>query len=222
MIVSLDRRRVTAPPRPPSAGRKPPGPLADRPAAGAVPMAEAIAGARAGNEQAWVCLYHRLAPQVRGYFAARGMGQPDDLTSEVFLEVARRIGRFEGDDAAFRTWVFTIAHSRLVDDIRRSQRRGEDAPLERAAGVAASDDVEGEVMARLRREELMGLLDGLSDGQRDVVLLRVLGGLSVAEVAAVLHRTVSGVKVLHHRAVKAVRQRLEADDVTKSTPRSVT
>ncbi len=216
MIASLDRRRVTAPPR--FAGGESPGPPADRPGAGATPMAEIIAGARAGNEQAWVCLYHHLAPQVRGYFAARGMGQPDDLTSEVFLEVARRIGRFEGDDAAFRTWVFTIAHSRLVDDIRRSQRRGEDAPLERAAGVAAGDDVEGEVMARLRREELMGLLDGLSDGQRDVVLLRVLGGLSVAEVAAVLHRTVSGVKVLHHRAVKAVRQRLEAGDVTKSAP----
>jgi RNA polymerase sigma factor (sigma-70 family) len=218
VIASLDRRRVTAPPRSPSAGGEPPGPQVDRPAAGAVPMAEIIAGARAGNEKAWTCLYHCLAPQVRGYFAARGMRQPDDLTSEVFLEVARRIGCFQGDDDAFRTWVFTIAHSRLVDDIRRSQRRGKDAPLEQAAGVAAGDDVEGEVLARLRCEELAGLLDGLSEGQRDVVLLRVLGGLSVAEVAAVLHRTVTGVKVLHHRAVKAVHQRLAANDVTKPAP----
>ena len=46
----------------------------------------------------------------------------------------------------------------------------------------------------------------LSPEQRDVVLLRVLGGLSVAEVAAVLHRTTTGVKVLHHRAVKALQQ----------------
>ena len=181
-------------------------------------MAEVIAGARAGNEQAWTCLYRCLAPQVRGYFAARRMCQPDDLTSEVFLEVARRISCFQGDDAAFRTWVFTIAHSRLVDDIRRSQRRGEDTPLDRAAEVAAGDDVEGEVLARLRREELVSLLDGLSPEQRDVVLLRVLGGLNVAEVAAVLHRSVTGVKVLHHRAVKAVQQRLAARDVTKPAP----
>jgi RNA polymerase sigma-70 factor (ECF subfamily) len=215
VIASLDRP-VTAPPWPPGEGGELPSPKGSRPAAaGLVPMAEVIALARAGNEKAWACLYRCLAPDVRGYFAARRMGQPDDLTSEVFLEVARRIAHFQGDAPAFRTWVFTVAHSRLVDDIRRSQRRGEDAPLERAAGVAAGDDVEGEVMARLRREELVELLDGLSEGQRDVVLLRVLGGLSVAEVAAVLHRTVTGVKVLHHRAVKALHQRLAANDVTK-------
>jgi RNA polymerase sigma-70 factor (ECF subfamily) len=218
VIASLDRRRVAAPPRFPDAGGELPGPQVDRPAAAAVPMEEIIAGARAGSEKAWICLYRCLAPQVRGYFEARRMRQPDDLTSEVFLEVARRIGCFQGDGPAFRTWVFTIAHSRLVDDIRRSQRRGDDIPLEQAAWVAAGDDVEGEVMARLRREELVGLLDGLSADQRDVVLLRVLGGLSVAEVAAVLHRTVTGVKVLHHRAVKAVQKRLEANDVTKPAP----
>jgi RNA polymerase sigma-70 factor (ECF subfamily) len=202
VIASLDRRRVPAPPRFPDAGGEPPGPQVDRPAATAVPMEEIIAEARAGNEKAWICLYRCLAPQVRGYFEARRMRQRDG--------------------PAFRTWVFTIAHSRLVDDIRRSQRRGEDAPLEQAAWVAAADDVEGEVMAHLRREELVGLLDDLSADQRDVVLLRVLGGLSVAEVAAVLHRTVTGVKVLHHRAVKAVQKRLEANDVTKPGPRTVT
>ena len=48
------------------------------------------------NEKAWICLYRGLAPQVRGYFAARRVRQPDDLTSEVFLEVARRIALLPG------------------------------------------------------------------------------------------------------------------------------
>ncbi|MFH1105582.1 MAG: sigma-70 family RNA polymerase sigma factor [Actinomycetota bacterium] len=215
MIGSLDRRRVTKSPRPGGNGALAPGSRATAPdPADDTSAEEIIAGARAGDERAWIALYRSLAPQVRGYFEARRVRQADDLTSEVFLEVARRIGSFQGGGPAFRTWVFTIAHSRLVDDVRRSQRRGEDAPLEQAAEVAAGDDVEGEAIAFMRREELLGMLEGLNPSQRDVLLLRVFGGLSVAEVAAVLHRTTTGVKVLHHRAVKALQQRLDPHSVT--------
>ena len=219
MITSVDRREVGAAPHPVRPAAAEPGAAPPVAPAGAGRVdTEIIDGARRGDERAWACLYRELAPQVRGYFAARRLHQPDDLTSEVFLEVARRIGRFTGDATAFRTWVFVIAHSRLVDEIRRAQRRRAEAPLAEAAGAAAADDVEHEVMGRLRREELLTLLDGLTPEQRDVVLLRAFGGLSVGEVAAVLRRTTTGVKVLHHRAVKALQKRLAVSPVTNSAP----
>ena len=167
-----------------------------------------------GEEWAWSLLYRDLAPCVRGYFRAHRARCPDDLTGDVFLEVASRIGRFTGGPGAFRAWVFTIAHSRLVDEARRASHRGSETVL--SAEVPAGDDVEGEVMDRLRSEELLGAVDSLPPDRREVVLLRVFGQLSVAEVAEVLHKSQTAVKVLQHRAVRSLQANLGAGDVTKS------
>jgi len=83
---------------------------------------------------AWACtqIFDSLGGPVRGYLAARGAEDPDDLTSEVFLGVFRNLHTFEGDADDFRTWIFTIAHHRLVDDRRRRARRPRTTPLDPA------------------------------------------------------------------------------------------
>ncbi|HEY3019439.1 MAG TPA: sigma factor, partial [Solirubrobacteraceae bacterium] len=82
-----------------------------------------LQAARAGAEWAWERLYGALAPKVAGYLRANGAADPEDLTGEVFLQVVRGLERFSGDEHAFGAWVFTIAHRRLVDDLRRRSRR---------------------------------------------------------------------------------------------------
>src|SRR3954470_7667353 len=67
--------------------------------------------------------YQMFAPAVLGYLRNQHVPEPDDVTGEVFLQVARDIHRFEGDDDALRRWVFTIAHHRMVDSHRRRARR---------------------------------------------------------------------------------------------------
>src|SRR3954471_20934012 len=84
---------------------------------------EVLAAARAGAEWAWERIYGELAPSVAGYLRAHGASEPEDVAGEVFLQVVRGLERFEGGEAAFRAWVFTIAHRRCVDDLRRGARR---------------------------------------------------------------------------------------------------
>jgi RNA polymerase sigma factor (sigma-70 family) len=79
--------------------------------------------ARANRPEGWDRLYRWLAPRVAGYLRWLGAREVDDLTSEVFLAVFRRVGDFEGTEANFRSWVFTVAHSRMIDERRRRGRR---------------------------------------------------------------------------------------------------
>src|SRR5919201_1250418 len=92
---------------------------------------------RAGDEAAWGELYRDLSPRVLGYL--RGLDSPDaeDLLGEVFVQVVRDLARFEGDERAFRAWLFTIAHNRFLDAKRRARRRPvepvAELPMDRAA-----------------------------------------------------------------------------------------
>ena len=73
-----------------------------------------LQAAQEGSPWAWELLFKELAPKVRGYVAVRGAADPDDLVSETFIQLARNVGRFEGTEANFRSWVFTIDSSTSV------------------------------------------------------------------------------------------------------------
>src|SRR5262245_54219241 len=87
---------------------------------------DVLYAARAGAEWAWVRIYEQLAPKVVGYLRAHGASDPEDLAGEVFLHVVRGLPEFSGGERDFNAWTFTIAHRRLIDDVRRRGRR----PLE--------------------------------------------------------------------------------------------
>ncbi len=72
--------------------------------------------ARAGAEWAWRALYRDLAPAVLGYLHHRGARSPEDVCGDVFCELVRDLNRFDGNEPAFRAWVFLIARHRLIDE----------------------------------------------------------------------------------------------------------
>jgi len=141
-------------------------------------------------------LYRRLAPAVLGYLRGQGVPDPDDVLSEVFLQVARALPRFRGGDEELRPWVFTIARHRAIDDRRRRARRvrttalGDDGV--EAAASRPSDPVDPQLLAALRE---------LTADQREVVVLRFVADLSLEQVATVTGRPVGAVKSMQHRAL---------------------
>ena len=170
-----------------------------------------LSAARAGDEGAWKVLYRWLAPQVLGFLRASRVADPEDVLGNVFLDVAGGIGRFRGDARGFRAWVFTIARGRRIDEIRRRARRSED-PLDTAVHdliPAAHVDVEAEALAMLGLEELLGLLDHLTDDQGEILVLRAVGGWTSREIGEITGRTTGSVEQLHHRARLALRELLE-------------
>ena len=139
--------------------------------------------------------YRLLSAQVLGYFRAQRVSDPEDLVGEVFLQVARDIGRFRGDDADLRRWVFSIAHNRLIDARRREQRRpqtaGQELPDLPAADRAAPLD-----------PALVEALDTLTPDQREIVVLRFVADLSLEQVARITGTSVGAVKALQHRGLQ--------------------
>ena len=171
-----------------------------------------LVAAQAGAEWAWRRLYASVAGAVRGYVAAQGAQDPDDLTGEVLLHLVRGIDRFVGDEAAFRSWVFVIAHHRVIDERRRTWRRGDAVRLPPLND--ATEPVVGEVLERLWPQEWAQRLDRLSDDQRTVLLLRVVAGLSAEEVGGIIGKKPGAVRVMQHRAVLRLRESC-AEGVTR-------
>lgn len=164
-----------------------------------------VVAARSGGGWAFGRLWELLAPKVRGYVRARGATEPDDLTSEVFLHAFRGLSTFDGGGEAFKRWLFTIAHRRLVDDLRTRARRGVDAAYDDARDPRQSSSAEDAALERLFPQHLRTMLEVLTSEQREVLLLRVLGDLSIEEVAAVTGRNVVATRSLFRRAAESLK-----------------
>jgi RNA polymerase sigma-70 factor (ECF subfamily) len=169
------------------------------------------AHAAALEREAWACrwLYEHYAGRVLGYLRAQGAQEPEDLTSEVFLRVFDRLAQFSGDEEHFRSWLFTIAHRILIDDIRRRQRRPATTVLNPEIESCSSGDVEHEALANVGAEWAEALLASLPPDQRAVVALRVTADLSLEQVARILGKRVGAVKALQHRALTSLRRRFQ-------------
>jgi RNA polymerase sigma-70 factor (ECF subfamily) len=175
-----------------------------------------LRAAREGDESAWSEIYRELAPAVLGYLRGSGAPDPEDVLGETFLQVARDIGRFEGDWTAFRAWVFTVAHHRLIDARRRSARRPVELVAEAPEPALAPPDAAAEgALARISAERVQAVLKKLSPDQRAVLLLRVIGDLSVEQVAGILGKRRGAIKQLQRRGLAAVKRELEREGVTR-------
>ena len=176
---------------------------------------EVLPAARGGQPWALRVLYDVLAPQVHGYLRARGAGEPEDLTSEVFLAVFPRLGTVTGGAAGLRTLVFSIAHARLVDDLRYRSRRQPTVEYDPRLDQRTAASSEDEALALLSDERVREVLGSLPDDQRDVLLLRVVNDLSLEQTAEAMGRSTGAVKQLQRRALLALRAHADQGSVTR-------
>ena len=171
-----------------------------------------VRDARAGDRHALGRLYDTYRDRV-ARFATGRLGdaeKAEDVTSETFEAVCRNLGSYRaGTD--FEAWLFTIAHRRVADHFRRRYRRQEVALDEAVPGGAGPDAVpavagpEEALLAAERRAEVAGAFRRLRPDQQEVLALRVLGGLSAAQVGEVLGKSEGAVRVAQHRALQSLR-----------------
>ncbi|HEX3266305.1 MAG TPA: sigma factor, partial [Candidatus Limnocylindrales bacterium] len=141
-----------------------------------------LTAARLGEEWAVAALWRDVHPRLLRYLrVAAGAEAAEDLASEIWLEVAGGLGRFDGDRTSFLRFVFTICRRRVIDAGRRAgRRRTELMPPDAlaAAGPAAVDDVD----AGLALDAALARLAALPRDQAEVILLRVVVGLDADTV----------------------------------------
>ncbi|MGC2239524.1 MAG: RNA polymerase sigma factor [Acidimicrobiia bacterium] len=177
-------------------------------------FATVLDAAKDGQEWAWQLLFRRFAGPVTGYVTGRGSPDPEDTAGETLLQVARNIHGFEGDEDSFRSWVFVIAHRRMIDARRASSRRPVLRPLESAPDRSSASETEDEVIGSLLSPDMVEALAAITDTQREVLLLRTVADLSLEDVAKILGKRVGAIKGLQRRGLTALRDHLERRGVS--------
>jgi RNA polymerase sigma-70 factor (ECF subfamily) len=168
-----------------------------------------LADARRREPAAVTRVYTAYAPALfRFFMAAVGdRHQAEDLTGTAFVSAIESLPRFRGPVEALGGWLFQIARHDLYDH-RRRQARSRIEPLEdnlnEAAVIAGAEDPEELAIARLEGGRVMAALGELSPDQREVLLLRMAGGLTAPEVADILGKTTGAVKALQHRGLASL------------------
>jgi RNA polymerase sigma-70 factor (ECF subfamily) len=177
---------------------------------------DVLIAAREGEEWALGRLFRFTYPRFVCYVGAVASADAEDVAADAWLDVARGLHRFEGDEQMFRAWAFTIARRRLLD-LQRSRARRRTDPVDPAELVAAggAGNVEDEALASLGTGWAIRLItSSLSPDQAEVVILRVIGDLGVDEVAAIMGKRRGTVRVLQHRALRRLAQVLQGEGVT--------
>lgn len=161
-----------------------------------------VESAKLGEHEALTALYEHYFPRVYRYVASRLSTSEDaeDVTEEIFLRVIDNIHSFAWRGLPFGAWVFRIARNEVVSHVRRQKTRGMTSELTEMIPDPAPDhtlQVEMELTFQVARKAI----ERLPEAQRQVVSLRFVSGLSVAETAQALNKTENNVKVLQHKGI---------------------
>ncbi len=173
--------------------------------------------ARAGSEWAAAVIFDALQAPLLRYLRWQEPSAADDLAGETWLAVAERLGKFEGGEDALRAWLFSVARRRIAEYRRRgARRRTRPVAPEDLAGVPGGHDPSELVVETLSAQQAIDhVTASLNPDQAEVVVLRIVAGLSVEEVAHVLGKRPGTVRVIQHRALRRLAQLRVADAPTR-------
>lgn len=165
-------------------------------------ISAAAESARDGDEDALRLLYLLYADNVFGFVLAivRDEHDAEDITSEVFARLPRALTHYRASATPFAAWLLRVARNAALDHLR-AQRS---VPL---AEVHATGET-AELQARERLNALKSALEALPEDQRQVMLLRLVAGLTPGEVAERMGRSVDSIHALQHRARRRLREEL--------------
>jgi RNA polymerase sigma-70 factor (ECF subfamily) len=175
-------------------------------------FSQVLSAAARGDEEAFGRLWHDLQPRVLRYFAVVSSAAAEDLASETWLGVVRGIERFRGTEPAFRAWVFTIARHEALDWRRRAARRPtEDLAVDGLMEQVAPDDPAAAAVEGFSTRAALAVVATLPADQAEAIVLRVVAGLDVDRVAAIMDKRPGTVRVLTHRGLRRLAERLGDD-----------
>jgi len=170
---------------------------------------DVLAAAQAGDPDAFSRIYAALAPGVSGYLRARGMEDAEACVQEVFLTVFSRIGTVRGGYQGLRTFTFSVAHARYVDDVRRRARHPGFAEYDPDGDSRTTGSAEDAALGSLAATEVGRQLQSLNPEQREVLLLRIVADLSLEQVAGIMGKSTGSVKQLQRRGLLKLKTLIE-------------
>jgi RNA polymerase sigma-70 factor (ECF subfamily) len=162
--------------------------------------------AQAKDAEAFVWLYEAYFDKVYRYVAVRigNALEAEDITQDVFLKALNSISSYRWQGVPFLAWLYRIARNKLIDRYRKKPAVP-DIPLD---GIHLTEEGDPVEMAEIRTEieRVMRAAKKLTEAQQEVIALRFIADLSIADVAQAMSRSQGAVKALQHSALEALRR----------------
>ena len=169
--------------------------------------------AQHGDADGFAELWRDAHPMLLRYLTVSSGAEAEDLASQTWLRVLGSLPSFEGNEPQFRRWLVTIARNLAVDGARAAGRRPELLVAELADSQSVvAPDAGNEADDRMSTRAAIALVARLPAAPAEMVMLRVVMGLEVADVAAVVGKSPGAVRVAVHRGLRALQELLRADD----------
>jgi RNA polymerase sigma-70 factor (ECF subfamily) len=178
--------------------------------------ADLVAGLRRGDAQAVEYVVRQYAPALYrfAYYQLQDAMLAEDLVSEVMVRMINHIDGFVLGRATFQAWLFRIARNLITDHYRARQRHPQvslEAILNAEPGYEPGE-YDPQIEALLDREQLAAGLAILTDEQRQVILLHVVEGWELPQIADLLDRSLASIKGLYYRGIQSLHRALAANN----------
>ncbi len=175
-------------------------------------FADVLARAREGDTEAFAELWRDVQPMLLRYLRVTAGSYAEDVASQTWVRAIEGLSSFTGDEPGLRRWMVTIARNLYVDQLRRTARRPEELVMDISAVKALSHPLAAganEVAEeRMFTQRAVALVATLPPDQAEMIMLRVVVGLDVADVAAMMGRTPGAVRVAVHRALHLLKEQM--------------
>jgi RNA polymerase sigma-70 factor (ECF subfamily) len=178
-------------------------------------FAATLDAARLGDDRALAALWLELQPSLLRYLRVGDPQAAEDIASDTWLEVTRRLDRFTGGEREFRGWLFTIARHRLIDARRRAARH-RTSPVAWLPDRPGGHDPASDVLLDISTQASLRLVSELPPEQAEAVRLRVMVGLDTGEVAEIMGKQPGNVRVLSHRGLRNLARRFTVMGIAHS------
>ena len=170
------------------------------------------ARARQGDKEAFGDLYELYLNEMYRYVFYRVNNHLDaeDLTEQVFLKAWKSLPTFQGK-SSFRSWIYRIAYGTVIDHYRT--RKPVVALDETNSPEVAEPQPEEQAIHQEKADLVASIIKQLAPLQQHVLILRFINGFNTEETAEILDRSTGAVRVIQHRALKAMQALLSQEDM---------
>jgi RNA polymerase sigma-70 factor, ECF subfamily len=168
-------------------------------------IAERVPVAARSQSESFAALYERTFPKAYAYALSllRDRAAAEDVTAQAFERAYRKRRSYRAGRGSVDAWLFGIVRNAALDELRRRKRR---ATLEVEPADLGAPGADDHAELALRRQAVRAALAGLDGQARDLIALKFGGGLSNAEIAAVLGVSESNAGTRLHRALARLRE----------------
>jgi RNA polymerase sigma-70 factor (ECF subfamily) len=180
---------------------------------------ELLTAAMAGDRSAVGRVLAIIGPMVTRYCRAR-LGRvdrssvsADDVAQEVCLAVLTALPKYRDQGRPFLAFVYGIAAHKVIDAHRASTRNRSEPVADVPDSMETADGPEQRALRVELSVEMARLLDTLPEKQREILVLRVVVGLSAEETAEAVGSTPGAVRVAQHRALARLRKNMPEEEV---------